>query len=85
MSVRFLSGTSLVVGVPLISSVANVAGFVTPFLIGYVRDATGTYASGFIMIACVQALGVVVLLFGVQRIARRQLAVDDVSVRCPTP
>jgi MFS family permease len=85
MSVGLLSGTSLLVGVPLISSVANVAGFVTPFLIGYVRDATGTYASGFIMIACVQALGVVVLLFGVQRIARRQLAVDDVSVRCPTP
>ena len=75
MSVGLLSRTSLVVGVPLISSVANVAGFVTPFLIGYVRDATGTYASGFIMIACVQALGVVVLLFGVQRIARRQLAV----------
>ncbi|TDN57907.1 MFS transporter [Paraburkholderia sp. BL10I2N1] len=84
MSVSLLSGKSLVVGVPLISSVANVAGFVTPFLIGYVRDATGAYASGFIMIACVQALGVVVLLFGVQRIVRRRSPVDDVSVRCPT-
>ncbi|HXZ08723.1 MAG TPA: MFS transporter [Paraburkholderia sp.] len=84
MSVGFLSGKSLVVGVPLISSVANIAGFVTPFLIGYVRDATGTYASGFIMIACVQALGVVVLLFGVQRIVRKQSPVDEVSVRRAT-
>ncbi|PRY04062.1 hypothetical protein [Paraburkholderia sp. BL25I1N1] len=83
MSVGLLSGKSMVVGVPLISSVANIAGFVTPFLIGYVRDATGTYASGFIMIACVQALGVVVLLFGVQRIVRKRSPVDDVSVRCP--
>ncbi|NUX99621.1 MFS transporter [Paraburkholderia youngii] len=84
MTVGLLSGKSLVVGVPLISSVANVAGFVTPFLIGYVRDATGTYASGFIMIACVQAIGVAVLLFGVQHIVRRQSPVDDVSARCST-
>ncbi|HWT37133.1 MAG TPA: MFS transporter [Paraburkholderia sp.] len=81
MAVGFLSGKSLMVGVPLISSVANVAGFVTPFLIGYARDATGTYASGFIVIASVQALGVVVLLFGVQRIVRRHSPVEDVSVR----
>ncbi|WP_336596201.1 MFS transporter [Paraburkholderia bengalensis] len=84
MAVGFLSGKTLVVGVPLISSVANVAGFVTPFLIGYVRDATGTYASGFIMIAGVQALGVVVLLFGVQQIVRKRSHDDDVTVRCPT-
>jgi nitrate/nitrite transporter NarK len=84
MSVGLLSGKSLIVGVPLISSVANVAGFVTPFVIGYVRDATGTYASGFIMVACVQALGVVVLLFGVQRIARRRSPVGDISVKSAT-
>jgi MFS family permease len=84
MSVGLLSGRSLVVGVPLISSVANVAGFVTPFLIGYVRDATGTYASGFIMVACVQALGVVVLLFGVRRIGIRQSRVDAISAQSST-
>jgi hypothetical protein len=84
MSVGLLSGKSLVVGVPLISSVANVAGFVTPLLIGYVRDATGTYASGFIMVACVQALGVVVLLFGVQRIARSRSCVGEIAVRSAT-
>ncbi|MBN3763536.1 MFS transporter [Burkholderia sp. Ac-20365] len=84
MSVGLLSGKSLVVGVPLISSVANVAGFVTPFLIGYVRDVTGTYASGFIMIACVQALGVVVLLFGVQRLVRRRTRVGEMPVQSAT-
>lgn len=84
MSVGLLSGKSLVVGVPLISSVANTAGFVTPFLIGYVRDVTGTYASGFIMVACVQALGVMVLLFGVQRIASKRSPVADVSVQRTT-
>ncbi|RKT14055.1 sugar phosphate permease [Paraburkholderia sp. RAU2J] len=84
MSVGLLSSKSIVLGVPLISSIANVAGFVTPLLIGYVRDATGTYASGFITIACIQALGVVVLLFGVQRVIRRRSPVDDVSARLPT-
>ncbi|SAL03552.1 MFS transporter [Caballeronia calidae] len=81
MSVGLLSGKSLVLGVPLISSVANVAGFLTPILIGYVRDATGTYASGFIMVACVQALGVGVLLFGVQRIMRPRSRAADISVQ----
>jgi hypothetical protein len=45
--VGLLSGKSLVVGVPLISCAANVAGFAAPFLIGYVRDATRTCASVF--------------------------------------
>ena len=81
MSVGLLSGQSLVIGVPFISSVANVAGFFTPLLIGYIRDATGTYASGFIMVACVQALGVAILLFGVRRIARRRSCVDDMSAQ----
>jgi MFS family permease len=84
MSVSLLSGKSLVLGVPLISSVANVAGFVTPLLIGYVRDATGTYASGFIMVACVQALGVGVLLFGVKRIIRNQARPGELSVQSAT-
>ncbi|WP_109477345.1 MFS transporter [Paraburkholderia sp. C35] len=84
MSVGLLSGKSLVVGVPLISSVANVAGFVTPLLIGYVRDATGTYASGFVMVACVQALGVIVLLFGVQRVISRRSRVDDLPAQRAT-
>jgi MFS family permease len=84
ISVSLLGGKALVLGVPLISSVANVAGFVTPLLIGYARDAMGTYASGFVMVACVQAIGVGVLLFGVQQVNGKRRRPSDISVGSAT-
>jgi nitrate/nitrite transporter NarK len=48
--------------VAFISSIANLAGFLTPWLTGYVREATGTYTSGFVTAACMQALAAVMLV-----------------------
>jgi MFS family permease len=59
---RYLHASALAVAVPFISSVANIAGFVTPTLTGYLREAFGTYTSGFIASACVQALAAVLLI-----------------------
>ncbi len=70
--VRFMDSKAATLGVPLISSIANVAGFLTPWLIGYVRDISGTYASGFFSAAGVQALAAAILLVGVPLLVRRQ-------------
>ncbi|CAG2150813.1 Putative metabolite transport protein NicT [Cupriavidus yeoncheonensis] len=67
---RYMDKQSASLGVPLISSVANVAGFVTPWLIGYVRDLSGTYSSGFITAAGVQGLAAAILVAGIPLVLR---------------
>jgi cyanate permease len=75
---RFMRENTLAFGVPLISSVANIAGFLTPWMTGYLRDVTGSYASGFVGAAGVEVLAVFALIIGVPFVARRQQSV------CPT-
>jgi cyanate permease len=62
----------MALGVPFISSVANLAGFLTPWLTGYVRDVSGSYTSGFVTAAVVQSLAAIVLIAGVPIAARRR-------------
>ncbi len=69
---RFIPESSLAFGVPIISSVANVAGFLTPWLTGYLRDVSGSYASGFIAAAGVEVIAVVALTIGIPLVVRRQ-------------
>ncbi len=59
---RYLKVSSVTIAVPFISSVANIAGFVTPSLTGYVRELAGSYAAGFLTAACAQALAGVLLI-----------------------
>ena len=77
LSVGLLDRKTLIVAVPFISSIANIAGFITPAIIGYVRDVTGSYMSGFIMAACIQGTGVLFVLFGVQFIVRKRRGLHD--------
>src|SRR5258705_598337 len=37
----FLSGTAAAGGIALINSIGNLAGFAAPYLMGYLKDATG--------------------------------------------
>ncbi|MGU7768666.1 MFS transporter [Burkholderia sp. MR1-5-21] len=69
---RLLQRSSAALAVPTISSIANLAGFLTPWLIGYVRDVSGTYASGFVASACVQALAAIVLVIVIPVVIRKQ-------------
>jgi sugar phosphate permease len=69
---RLMRENSLALGIPVISSVANIAGFLTPWLTGYLRDVSGSYASGFIVAAGVEVIAVVALIIGIPLLARRQ-------------
>ena len=68
---RYLKASGAAVGVAFISSVANLAGFLTPWLTGYVRETTGTYTSGFVAAACAQALAAVMLVVVLPIASRR--------------
>jgi ACS family tartrate transporter-like MFS transporter len=59
---NFLRGTAAAGGIALVNSVGNVGGFVGPYLMGWIRDATGGFAAGLLTLAGALALGAVIVL-----------------------
>jgi MFS transporter, ACS family, tartrate transporter len=53
MPTAFLSGAAAAAGVAYINSIANIAGFIGPFVMGWIKDATGSFNGGLLVIACV--------------------------------
>ena len=62
-----LGGAAAAAGIALINSVGNLAGFVSPYLVGAVKDATGSPAIGIYLVAASLAAGGVLVLAGVKR------------------
>jgi ACS family tartrate transporter-like MFS transporter len=50
MPTAFLSGAAAAAGVAYINSIANIAGFVGPFVMGWIKDATGSFDGGLLVI-----------------------------------
>jgi len=48
---RFLSGSALAGGIALINTMGSLGGFVGPTMVGYVREATGGFAGGMLLLA----------------------------------
>jgi D-galactonate transporter len=58
-----LRGAAAAAGIALINSVGNLAGFVSPFLVGSIKDATGSTTAGlYVLAASLFVGGVLVLL-----------------------
>jgi ACS family tartrate transporter-like MFS transporter len=53
MPTAFLSGTAAAAGVAYINSIANISGFVGPFVMGFIKDLTGSFDGGLLVIAAV--------------------------------
>jgi ACS family tartrate transporter-like MFS transporter len=49
--VRFLTGVGAAAGLAFINSIATVGGFAGPYLMGYMKDAYGTFTSGLLAMA----------------------------------
>ena len=58
----FLSGAAAAVGIAAINSVGNLAGFVSPYLIGYLKDLTHNNATGMYMLAVMLVVGSIATL-----------------------
>jgi len=58
----FLTGTAAAGGIALINSVGNLGGFVGPFILGTVKDATHSYSMGLYVLAGFAAVAAVVSL-----------------------
>jgi D-galactonate transporter len=55
----FLSGAAAAVGIATINSVGNLAGFVSPYLVGYLKDLTHSTQSGMYVLAGMLVLGAI--------------------------
>jgi len=52
-----LTGTAAAGGIALINSLANVGGFLSPFVVGWIKDETGKFTSGFWFMASALIVG----------------------------
>jgi ACS family tartrate transporter-like MFS transporter len=59
----FLTGTAAASGIALINSVGNLGGFVGPFILGTVKDATHSYSIALYMLAGFAAVAALVTLW----------------------
>ena len=57
-----LGGTAAAAGIALINSVGNLAGFASPYLVGAIRDATGSTAAGMTLLPASLIAGALLVL-----------------------
>jgi ACS family tartrate transporter-like MFS transporter len=48
---RFLTGSALAAGIALINTLGSIGGFVGPFAVGLVKDATGSFTGGLLLLS----------------------------------
>jgi len=53
----FLAGTGAAAGIALINSIGNLAGFLSPYAVGWLKQATSANAAGMYMLAAFMILG----------------------------
>ena len=53
MPAALLSGAAAAAGIALINSIGNIGGFVGPYLVGLVKDATGSTDGGLVTLAII--------------------------------
>ncbi len=67
----FLAGTGAAAGIALINSLGNLSGFVSPYAVGLLKDATGSTDAGVYMLACGMVVGALLTLSIPARLVNR--------------
>jgi D-galactonate transporter len=64
----FLTGSSAAAGIAAINSIGNLSGFAGPYLMGYLKDRTGDFTAGLLVLgACTLLGGIVAMTLKVNR------------------
>lgn len=58
----FLVGTAAAAGIGFINSIGNLSGFAGPYLVGWLKDTTGSFQAGMLVVAGFMALSGVLVL-----------------------
>jgi len=72
----FLSGAAAAAGIAVINSIGNLAGFAGPFAMGWIKDHTGSYTGGLLLLAGLGIIAMGIVL---------SLSHDDSLERAPAP
>ena len=67
---RFLAGAAAAGGVALINSIANLAGFGAPFMLGVIKTQTGGLSPGLLVVAAVEVCATLLILACTPRFAK---------------
>ena len=62
LSTEFLAASAAAAGIAQINAIGNLAGFVGPFLLGWIKDLTGSYALGMLPMILLAAVGGIAVL-----------------------
>ena len=73
----FLTGASAAAGIAAINSLGNLSGFAGPFAMGYLKDLTGNFTTGLLVLAGCAVVGAAVVL-SLRIDVRREHATGDV-------
>jgi len=78
----FLTGSSAAAGIAAINSIGNLSGFAGPYVMGYLKDATGSFTAGLLVLGgCALVGGIVALTLK----GSRQLEVATAGPGKPAP
>ena len=58
----FLSGAAAAAGIAIINALGNLSGFVGPFAMGWIKDATGSFSGGLLLIAGLAVVAMIAVL-----------------------
>jgi len=61
----YLRGAAAAVGIAVINSFGNLAGSVSPYLIGWTKDLTGSTATGLYIVAAFVFIAAILVLIGI--------------------
>jgi len=59
---KFLTGSAAAAGIALINAMGAVGGFIGPYAVGYLKDATGNFASALYLLAGILFLGAILTM-----------------------
>ena len=71
---RYLAGSAAAIGVALINSVSNLAGFGAPYVMGLIKNATGKLTTGLYLVAVIEVLAAVLVIIGIRKLGNKQEA-----------
>ena len=75
----FLTGASAAAGIAAINSLGNLSGFAGPFAMGYLKDLTGTFTVGLLLLAGCAVVGAAVVM-SLRIDVRREQSSGDVAL-----
>jgi MFS transporter, ACS family, tartrate transporter len=58
----FLSGAAAAGGIAIINSIGNLSGFAGPYVMGWVKDRTGSFTDGLLVLSAAAIIGMVIVL-----------------------